>query len=113
MSGRKKAEGPRGRSVWPHLAPGETGEDEGLIVKGLAGRWRRLDVIASVMGAPSFHQRVSWFRDALQRGPGGEQGAPGRKGAAGQEWKEGEPCAGWQPARPAVAEGLDQGGWWR
>lgn len=82
-------------------------------MKGLAGRWRRLDVIASVMGAPSFHQRVSWFRDALQRGPGGEQGAPGRKGAAGQEWKEGEPCAGWQPARPAVAEGLDQGGWWR
>ena len=77
MSGRKKAEGPRGRSVWPHLAPGGTREGEGVIVKGLAGLRRHLDVIASVMGAPSFHQRVSWFRDALRRGPGGERGSSG------------------------------------
>ena len=39
--------------------------------------------------------------------PGVSGGALGRKGAAGQEWKEGEPRAGWQPARPAVAEGWD------
>ena len=41
--------------------------------------------------------------------PGVSGGALGRKGAAGQEWKEGEPRAGWQPARPAVAEGWDRG----
>jgi len=76
VSGRKKAEGPRGRGVWPHLAPGVTREGEGVIVKGLAGLRRRLDVIASVM-FPSFHQRVSWFRDALRRGPGGERGSSG------------------------------------
>ena len=59
--------------------PGGTREGEGVIVKGLAGLRRHLDVIASVMGAPSFHQRVSWFRDALRRGPGGEQGSSGEE----------------------------------
>lgn len=36
--------------------PGGTGEGEGVIVKGLAGLQRCLDVIPSVMGAPRFHQ---------------------------------------------------------
>ena len=55
------------------------------------------------------HGSVTHFGEV----PGVSGGALGRKGAAGQEWKEGELRAGWQPARPAVAEGWDQGGWWR
>lgn len=57
--------------------PGGTGEGDGVIVKGLEGLQRRLDVIPSVMGAPRFPQRVSWFRDALWRGPRGERGGQG------------------------------------
>ena len=66
---------------------GGTGEGDGVIVKGLAGLQRRLDVIPSVMGAPRFHQRVSWFRDALWRGPGSEPGVGGLRVGKGLQDK--------------------------